>query len=103
MTVSLELSSNSEETVNTTLYILLEVEGLFYFLDVHGDTYPQFSEEIAGIELPIPFEFQLETEILALPLPQNLPEISGGWWGLLINSETGAAAGPVSMEPFEFI
>ncbi|MCD4655683.1 M1 family metallopeptidase [bacterium] len=103
MTVSLSLSSKSEYSIETILYILLEIEDCFYFLDVSQDVYPYFSIDISGIDLTIPPEFDLKADFLSIPLPNPVPNLSGTWWGLLMNSETGAAAGPVSSELFEFI
>lgn len=103
MTVTMSLVNRTEDTLATTLYTVLEIEGAYYFLSTDTGVFPSFTSEISSIPMPMPVGFSLEFTLLELPLPDPLPALSGCWWGLLIDDDSGTAAGPVSIEPFRFL
>jgi len=100
MTVTLDLAARTETPVNVQMYIVLELAGGYYFLDAMQPEYPVFTEHPAALPMTIPPEFTLTADILVLPLPDPLPPLSGAWWSLLMNTDSGAAAGPLTSEPF---
>lgn len=102
MVVGLSLQNRLETPLDTTLFIALEIEGAFYFLDVTQGVFPAFSTVMASIPLQMPPEFSVDFDLLVLPLPDPLPALSGAWWGLLLDDESGTAAGPFSLESFQF-
>ena len=99
-TTTLSIHSYSEETLMTRLYMLLEIDGIFFFLDPMAVPFPSFTEEVAFLELAVEPELELSLELLSIPLPSPLMNLTGAWWCFLLNSETGAGAGPLSVEPF---
>lgn len=102
MIATLELLNRMEEVVPVQLFIMLEISSEFFYLDFSADLYPSFSSEVSYLEFSLEPEFDLSADILTIPLPDPLVDLSGAWWCFMLNSDTGAATGPLSIEPFEF-
>ncbi|MBN1295863.1 M1 family metallopeptidase [bacterium] len=103
MTVTLDVTGNAENPVKSTLYIVLEVEGVFLFLDASASVYPTFTSTPSSIDWVIPPEYTVSATLMMIPLPNSLPALTGTWWTFLMDRSTGAAAGPVVQAPFEFM
>ncbi len=100
LTVSLNLDAKIEVPVPSRIFVILDVAGVFFFLDFYGDTWPAFSETPGMVDFEIPPEFSLEADLFSIPLPEGINAFSGTWYGLLMSPGNGTALGPVSISEF---